>query len=202
MRQACKRMRGGLIVLLALWVVSCTGSPTSPTDIRTPVLSLSSRSSALDAGVGTRACTLGAGFWKTHPHAWPSRFDPNATFYASGKSWIDVLRTPPSGDSYYILGHQFIAAGLNLNGSIPTYGRRRLERPTRWREDTLPMGLIRVSRGPSSPTWRSSLKTLMKGSAECRRVAEARAPAMTATILAPSSARISLMSMSATRRTC
>jgi hypothetical protein len=129
MRQACKRMRGGLIVLLALWVVSCTGSPTSPTDIRTPVLSLSSRSSALDAGVGTRACTLGAGFWKTHPHAWPSRFDPNATFYASGKSWIDVLRTPPSGDSYYILGHQFIAAGLKLERLDPDLRPKEIGTP-------------------------------------------------------------------------
>jgi hypothetical protein len=25
-----------------------------------------------------------------------------------------VLKTPPEGDAYYILAHQFIAAGLNL----------------------------------------------------------------------------------------
>ena len=35
-------MRGGLLVLLALWVVSCT-SPTSPADIRTLILTLSAR---------------------------------------------------------------------------------------------------------------------------------------------------------------
>jgi hypothetical protein len=33
--------------------------------------------------------------------------------------WIDVLRTPPRGDAYYILAHQFIAAGLNLEQLDP-----------------------------------------------------------------------------------
>ena len=45
---------------------------------------------------------------------WPARFDPNAIFYDTGTSWIDVLTNPPSGDVFYILAHQFIAAGLNL----------------------------------------------------------------------------------------
>ena len=80
MRQACKRMSGGFAVLLALWVVSCSGGPTSPTDFRAQVPTLSSLSSALDAGGEARGCTFGAGYWKRHPHAWPGRFDPNATF--------------------------------------------------------------------------------------------------------------------------
>ncbi len=114
MRQACKRMSGGFAVLLAVWVVSCSGGPVSPTDFRAQVSTLSSPFSALDAGGEVRGCTFGAGYRKSHPHTWPGRFDPNATFYTSGKSWIDVLTTPPMGDAYDILGHQFIAAGLNL----------------------------------------------------------------------------------------
>ena len=30
-----------------------------------------------------------------------------------------MLRTPPGGDAYYILGHQFIAAALNLDPMDP-----------------------------------------------------------------------------------
>ena len=62
MRQACKRMSGGFAVLLALWVVSCSGGPASPTDFRAQVPTLSSPSSALDAGGEARGCTFGAGY--------------------------------------------------------------------------------------------------------------------------------------------
>lgn len=39
-------------------------------------------------------------------------------FYLSGKTYLEVLRTPPSGNAYYILAHAFIAAEMNrLNGA-------------------------------------------------------------------------------------
>jgi len=129
MRQACKRMSCGFTVLLALWVVSCSGSPASPTDVWAQVSTPSSPSSSLDGGGETRGCTFGVGYWKRHPHAWPSRFDPHATFYASGKSWIEVLTTPPRGDAYYILAHQFIAAGLNLEQLDPDIRPKEIGTP-------------------------------------------------------------------------
>jgi hypothetical protein len=58
-------------------------------------------------------CTFTFGFWKNHPSAWPSGFDPNATFGLSGQTWIGVLKTAPLGNAYYILAHQYIAAVLN-----------------------------------------------------------------------------------------
>ena len=69
----------------------------------------------------SRGCTRTLGYWKNHTDAWPAGFDPNAAFYTSGLTWIQVLKKPPQGDAYYILAHQFIAATLNsANGaSVP-----------------------------------------------------------------------------------
>lgn len=73
-------------------------------------------------------CTLTQGYWKTHASG--KKFDtawnnitggPNATFYASGKTWLQVFNTPPAGNPYYQLAHQYMAAKLNvLNGATPT----------------------------------------------------------------------------------
>ena len=75
-------------------------------------------------------CTLTQGYWKTHssygpaskPDAtWnllPGGAGPNTTFFLSGASWYQVFRTPPAGNSYYSLAHQYMAARLNiLNGA-------------------------------------------------------------------------------------
>lgn len=62
----------------------------------------------------TTGCTLTQGYWKNHTSAWPAGYDPNAPFFNSGKSWIQVLNTPPKGSAYLILAHQYIAATLNI----------------------------------------------------------------------------------------
>lgn len=75
-------------------------------------------------------CTLTPGYWKTHSEFGPAPYDAtwallpegaDTAFYLSGQSYYDVLWTAPKGNVYYILAHQFIAAGLNqLNeASIP-----------------------------------------------------------------------------------
>ena len=58
-------------------------------------------------------CTFTLGYWKNHLAAWPAPFTPGATFYTSGKTWIQVLNTSPLGNAYFILAKQFIAATLN-----------------------------------------------------------------------------------------
>jgi hypothetical protein len=75
-------------------------------------------------------CTLTQGYWKTHsvlgpaskPDAtWNLVGGPNATFFKSGQTWIQVFRTSPSGNAYYNLAHQYMAAVLNtLNGASTT----------------------------------------------------------------------------------
>ena len=104
----------GLVSLLV--AVGCSEHPTAPSDPRSQMSRGSDSINLVGSAPTEHACTFGAGYWKTHADAWPSRFYPAAAFFDSGQSWIDVLRTPPRGDAYYILGHQFIAAALNLDG--------------------------------------------------------------------------------------
>ena len=63
--------------------------------------------------VAALGCTFVQGYWKNHPEAWPAATPPNATFYTSGQTWLQVLGTPPKGNAYYVLARQFIAATLN-----------------------------------------------------------------------------------------
>jgi hypothetical protein len=70
-------------------------------------------------------CTLTQGFWKTHNPSFQggAPADPtwlllgasaeNTTFFLSGASWFTVFWTPPAGNPYYQLAHQYMAAKLN-----------------------------------------------------------------------------------------
>jgi hypothetical protein len=73
-------------------------------------------------------CTLTQGYWKTHSRRGPAPYDDawlvlgasqeNTVFYLSGKTWYQVFWTPPAGNAYYNLAHQYMAAKLNiLNGA-------------------------------------------------------------------------------------
>jgi hypothetical protein len=55
---------------------------------------------------------LTQGYWKNHPEVWAceEKFD---NFFKSGDCYLGVLKTPPKGNAYYILAHQYIAAYLN-----------------------------------------------------------------------------------------
>jgi len=69
-------------------------------------------------------CTLTQGYWKTHSEYGPAPYDetwallPNGAdtmFYLSEQTYHEVMWTPPRrGNPYYILAHQYIAAGLNV----------------------------------------------------------------------------------------
>ena len=73
-------------------------------------------------------CTLTQGYWKTHSQYGPAPYDPvwavigeDTAFYLSGKTWYEVLWTPPrKGNAYYILAHQYIAARLNEESGAST----------------------------------------------------------------------------------
>jgi cysteine-rich repeat protein len=71
-------------------------------------------------------CTLTQGYWKNHG-GWPSPYEQGDTFFNSGESWIQILKSPPKGgDAYLILAHQYIAyklnqaSGANLPGDLAT----------------------------------------------------------------------------------
>ena len=82
----------------------------------------------VNVNVPCGGCTLTPGYWKTHSEYGPAPYDDtwaqlpdgaDTLFFGTGKSWYQVLWTPPKkGDAYYILAHQYIAAYLNgLNGA-------------------------------------------------------------------------------------
>jgi hypothetical protein len=67
-------------------------------------------------------CTLTPGYWKTHADPSRKQFDetwlevggPDAPFFSSGQSYLEVLNEDHSGgNAYYILAFQWIAAELN-----------------------------------------------------------------------------------------
>jgi hypothetical protein len=73
-------------------------------------------------------CTLTQGYWKTHSQQGPAPYDDawkklgadeeKTIFFKSKQTYLQVLRTPPAGNPYYTLAHQYIAATLNiLNGA-------------------------------------------------------------------------------------
>lgn len=75
-------------------------------------------------------CTYTQGYWKTHSSygpagpeddGWANVGGPDAAFFSSGKTWIQMFQTPVKGDVYVQLAHQYMAAKLNvLNGATPT----------------------------------------------------------------------------------
>lgn len=68
-------------------------------------------------------CTLTQGYWKTHSEFGPASHDStwsllhpegaSKTFFLSGMSYHKVMWTPPAGNAYYNLAHQYIAAEMN-----------------------------------------------------------------------------------------
>lgn len=70
------------------------------------------------------SCTLTQGYWKTHSRQGPAPYDADwanlgpaqeqTLFFLSGKTWYQTFWTPPSGNVYYVLAHQYQAATLNV----------------------------------------------------------------------------------------
>ncbi len=64
-------------------------------------------------------CTLTQGYWKNHHagaknHAQQQPWPVDEAVSLCGQTWLEILQTPPKGDAWYILAHQWIAASLNV----------------------------------------------------------------------------------------
>lgn len=59
-------------------------------------------------------CTLTQGYWKNHPSAWPVDNLTLGGVVYDQEELLALLRTPVRGDASLILGHQLIAALLNV----------------------------------------------------------------------------------------
>lgn len=66
-------------------------------------------------------CTYTQGFWKNHPSAWPVTSLTIGGVSYSEQQLLALFNTAPMGDASLILGHQLIAALLNVdNGAVPS----------------------------------------------------------------------------------
>ena len=63
-------------------------------------------------------CTYTIGWYKNHADQWPAGYSPDAPFYLSGKSWLEVFNTPVKGNAYYILAPQYMAAKMTTVGAV------------------------------------------------------------------------------------
>ncbi|AUX47796.1 hypothetical protein SOCE26_093200 [Sorangium cellulosum] len=59
-------------------------------------------------------CTLTQGYWKNHEESWPTSSLVIGGVEYSQEELLEIFRTAPSGDKSLILGHQLIAALLNV----------------------------------------------------------------------------------------
>ncbi len=65
-------------------------------------------------GIKKPGCTRTLGWYKNHPQSWP--VSPSLSL--CGQTLMDVLQTPPEGDHWLVLSHQFVTALLNvMNGA-------------------------------------------------------------------------------------
>lgn len=92
---------------------------------------------------GDLGCVLTQGYWKNHTEEWGVEYSPDATFFYSSKTWIEILNTPNGetrADAYIILAKQYIAARLNeANGAaVPTDVATALSSSEAWFETNSP----------------------------------------------------------------
>jgi len=112
---------GVLSVLVFVFIVASCGqqhkSPFEVPESEQSPIAITKKGDQPDTSIETECiytgCTRTPGYWKNHPENWICQ-DPNGKFFYSGKTCIQVLKTPPKkGNEYYILAHQFIATWLN-----------------------------------------------------------------------------------------
>ncbi|MGH7658294.1 MAG: hypothetical protein ACREL6_08665, partial [Gemmatimonadales bacterium] len=65
-------------------------------------------------------CTYTQGGYKNTLSRWPAGFSPDDPFFSSGRTWLEMFKTPPKGGNIYIkLAHQYMAAVMNVaNGAM------------------------------------------------------------------------------------
>lgn len=96
---------GAALVLTLAGCSAGDSSNTFPTDFREL------------SGKKEKDCTYTQGYWKNHVSKWPGN---TASIVGCGQTWPENLETPPAGDAFYILSHQWIAATLNRSHGAET----------------------------------------------------------------------------------
>jgi hypothetical protein len=93
------------LVIATAALAACKGSDPRP------VQEAEQASASVTGGEG---CTLTQGYWKNHEEAWPVTSLTIGGVSYDADELLDLFRTPPKGDASLILGHQLVAALLNV----------------------------------------------------------------------------------------
>jgi hypothetical protein len=100
-------------VLRSAVTVQVQDSLTDPT-LRTLFAESAMVTADAVCGCQPKGCVRTQGYWGNKPGVtWPAPYQRTALFFSSGRSWQQVLDTPPRGSAYVILAYQYIAAVLN-----------------------------------------------------------------------------------------
>jgi hypothetical protein len=115
----------GLLFSFAL--IAC--GPTEDERVNTDAKAVS----GLDGASGAD-CTLTQGYWKNHASAWPTDSLTIGGVTYSEEDLLGLFNTPPKGDTSLILGHQLIAARLNVASaaSAPADVAKALDAADAW----------------------------------------------------------------------
>jgi len=69
---------------------------------------------AVPVAAATEICNVHTqGYWKNHEAAWTNDDCPTIGEINTQEEWLDVLKTPPKGDPWFLLAHQYIASFLS-----------------------------------------------------------------------------------------
>lgn len=103
-------------------------------------------------GDGETKCTLTQGYWRNHAGAWPEGYDPDSSFLGADDTWMEVLETPPRGNAFYVLAHQYIAARLNVasGASAPSSVETALQDAEQWLKDHIDENGVIETASPGS----------------------------------------------------
>lgn len=113
-------------------------------------------SHTINVKVKCDGCPKTQGYWKTHskygPAAkpdstWDSVGGPNAKFFNTGKTWLEMFNTPPKGDATIILAVQYMAATLSLYSGVDgSYVKDELESARKFFESYKPGAYIEAKK--------------------------------------------------------
>lgn len=117
-------------------------------------------------GCPPKGCVRTQGYWGNKPGVvWPAPYKRTALFFSSGRTWQQILDTPPRGSAYIILAHQYIAAVLNraAGASAPAGVQSVIDAAGAW----LRSGTVPSTCGPGDcaqqKTWAGILDTYNNG---------------------------------------
>ncbi len=118
-------------------------------------------------------CTLTQGYWKTHSSFGPAPYDDtwlhvggaSAMFMSSGQTWYQVFWTPPKGNAYYTLAHQYMASELNRynNASMSPTVLATLSAAKTWLSNHTPTSVLSKAERTQVLLWASILDIYNNG---------------------------------------